>query len=1029
MKTWSLSLLTLLCATFTYGQGTVRGKVTDPNGETLIGASVALKGSPTGTAADLDGNYSLPIKEAGPKTIVFSFITFQDQEITVEPKNGEVLIVNVELKPAANELKEVVVEGKARRAGDTYLEKLKINSATNIDYISSDQMVRTGDSDAAQAVKRVTGVSTVGAFVTVRGLADRYLVTTINGSRIPTLDPLTNNLRLDLFPTGLMDNIVITKTASPELPGDWSGAFISLNTSDYPSRLRVSVSTTLGYNPNSSFKDIVTAKRSSTDWLGYDDGLRAIPGGVPLDNEDFPRFIEPDLYQQLVQLGLGPFLQQYGIVASTPGFNSTNMGTSNSLQHLALTELGLLAPGLINDPNAVEAAVEGYNSTYDLGYFSPILNADIAELNGKFNNDNWRVVTEQGRPNYNLSFNIGNQIPLFKKKDSPSTLGYLFGLRYSTETEYDGASTLTRTGEPFEDTNPGDQYGRSGTQKISTESAGWNAIGNLSWKIDRNNSISLMVMPNILGQNNARYLEFLNPGLSTDTLVSEDQFYEQRKLMVYQFGSRHLIPALNLKVDLDVSYSDGDRDVLDLKTVQYILPPPGQPITDVDGALGQPSRIYRFMDESILDTRLGFELPLGSDERKNHKLKFGGGYLNNTRRNIQTYFNILGAPGPTQWTDAERFEMNEDGRFVSRYTTFGTFKDNDIGINQIMFGYLLGDVAVLPKLRLVVGARVEHTDMLTDILRYYEDGVAADDPVRGTVGDQTIPGGSNPEQKPAKPGILDQWDLLPSVNLIYKLKDDREVPMNLRLSYFRSLARPSFREFSVVQLFDYILSAPVYGNPDLRVTSIDNFDVRVEKFFRSGNNISLSGFHKRFRDHIELLYTTAGGYTWRNADFSTVTGVELEGRIGIFRWLEWRGNLTWMESESELTSVFTAEPTKYTTPMYGQAPYIVNSMLTYHADSLGLELSVSYNVQGPKLAISNSEVNPKGIRAYEMPRHLIDVTLGKTFGDHWGVRFKARNLLNSALRRSYLFESGYDVDFDKYRYGTEYSLSISYTIR
>ena len=102
MKTWSLSLLTLLCATFTYGQGTVRGKVTDPNGETLIGASVALKGSPTGTAADLDGNYSLPIKEAGPKTIVFSFITFQDQEITVEPKNGEVLIVNVELKPAAN---------------------------------------------------------------------------------------------------------------------------------------------------------------------------------------------------------------------------------------------------------------------------------------------------------------------------------------------------------------------------------------------------------------------------------------------------------------------------------------------------------------------------------------------------------------------------------------------------------------------------------------------------------------------------------------------------------------------------------------------------------------------------------------------------------------------------------------------------------------------------------------------------------------------------------------------------------------
>ena len=206
-------------------------------------------------------------------------------------------------------------------------------------------------------MKRVTGVSTVGAFVTVRGLADRYIVTTINGSRIPTMDPFTNYLRLDLFPSGLLDAIVISKTATPDLPGDWSGAFVSLNTNDYPEHLQVNVGATFGYNPNSSYQDIVTAASSSTDWLGHDDGMRGIPNGVPSDAEQFPQFVDPNLYQQLGLLGLGGYLNSHGIVANTPGFTDNAMGTSNTLQHLALTQLGLLAPALLYDDNAVQSGV------------------------------------------------------------------------------------------------------------------------------------------------------------------------------------------------------------------------------------------------------------------------------------------------------------------------------------------------------------------------------------------------------------------------------------------------------------------------------------------------------------------------------------------------------------------------------------------------------------------------------------------------------------------------------------------------
>ncbi len=93
-----------------------------------------------------------------------------------------------------------------------------------------------------------------------------------------------------------------------------------------------------------------------------------------------------------------------------------------------------------------------------------------------------------------------------------------------------------------------------------------------------------------------------------------------------------------MKVELDGSYSDGGRDILDLKTVQYILPPPGEPITNVDGALIPASRIYRFLDETLLDARIGLELPLTDDDRKVRKLKFGGAYPHNdTSKNQQTH--------------------------------------------------------------------------------------------------------------------------------------------------------------------------------------------------------------------------------------------------------------------------------------------------------------------------------------------------------------------------------------------------------
>jgi hypothetical protein len=225
----------------------------------------------------------------------------------------------------------------------------------SLDYISAETIKRTGDGNVIAAVSRITGVSTFGGFITVRGIGDRYVKSTINGSRIPTLDPFTNNIKLDLFPANLVDNIVITKTASADLPGDWAGAFLSVETKDYPEKFTVNVETTIGYNSQSTFQDIVSSPRSSTDWLGFDNGLRTIKHEKPAyyDLDNFK-------YQEFSALGLKDYYNSMGITENTPW----DVVDRNSIYtRLALVKLGFLGKAEFYDQEAISKAVSDYNAS------------------------------------------------------------------------------------------------------------------------------------------------------------------------------------------------------------------------------------------------------------------------------------------------------------------------------------------------------------------------------------------------------------------------------------------------------------------------------------------------------------------------------------------------------------------------------------------------------------------------------------------------------------------------------------------
>ena len=270
--------------------GIIRGKVIDKGtGEELIGATIYLEGTNIGTTTDFDGNFSL-ITPAGVHTIVCSFISYETIKITeVEVKPDEVTVLNFNMGSATLGLEEVVVKAREIKRTENALLVMQKKSATMVDGISAQQMSRMGDSDAASSLKRVTGVSVQGGkYVYVRGLSDRYSKTLLNGAQIPGLDPNKNTVQMDLFPSNLIENMVVYKTFSPNLPGDFTGGLVDIVTRDFPEKYTFQFSTSVGFNPQANLNsDFLSYKGGKLDWLGMDDGTRDIPVDV-LDIPYYP---------------------------------------------------------------------------------------------------------------------------------------------------------------------------------------------------------------------------------------------------------------------------------------------------------------------------------------------------------------------------------------------------------------------------------------------------------------------------------------------------------------------------------------------------------------------------------------------------------------------------------------------------------------------------------------------------------------------------------------------------------------------
>jgi TonB-dependent receptor len=426
------------------------------------------------------------------------------------------------------------------------------------------------------------------------------------------------------------------------------------------------------------------------------------------------------------------------------------------------------------------------------------------------------------------------------------------------------------------------------------------------------------------------------------------------------------------------------------------------------GGLGIPTRYFRDLTEDNWSGKASVEVPVGSA-----RFEVGGKFRTRTREFRERVFKHEAPIGfgfsgnPDRYVD-ERAGLQQDdsfGSFVTEVPSQGGNYDADQSTGA---GYLMLDTPVpgVSSLKFIGGARLEYTEMSLN-----------------TIGNTVVD-----EQ-----GSFSQLDVLPSANLVWSLQES----MNVRLAYGRTIALPSFREFSPFQSFSFIGDFTVEGNADLNRTTVNNLDLRWEWFPRPGELLSASIYYKDFNNAIERTFDTEsvdqGIITFTNRDNATVYGIELEAQKrlgGLASWLEYfqvGGNLTLTQSEIDRTqevidliSQFRDDPST-TRQLQGQSPYIVNLSAGYNNPASGTSVNVFFNRFGDRI----QTVSANGVDIFERGRSSLDVNASQQILQGVEVSLSVSNVLNTDEVVSQTFR-GTEFINDERPLGRTVSVGISY---
>jgi outer membrane receptor protein involved in Fe transport len=273
--------------------GKISGKVISANsGQPLAGASLTLVEKTKTRAADQNGVFSFSKLEAATYSIKCSYAGYESkiiEEIIVKNNDNTDISISLDIKASD----EVVIKAPKRlKAAGATVESLLIaqkNSANVSDGVTEQTIKRTPDKSSSDVIKRVSGASIQDdKFAVIRGLNDRYNAAFINGAPLPSTESDRKAFAFDIFPSAILENLIIYKTATPDKSGEFAGGIIEITTKSSSTKPIASFSISQGYNSLITGNNrLFSEMKGANDWLGLDDGTRALPDGIPADQNGF----------------------------------------------------------------------------------------------------------------------------------------------------------------------------------------------------------------------------------------------------------------------------------------------------------------------------------------------------------------------------------------------------------------------------------------------------------------------------------------------------------------------------------------------------------------------------------------------------------------------------------------------------------------------------------------------------------------------------------------------------------------------
>lgn len=342
-----LFIVLLVVSTCLYAQtGIIKGNLKDKNtSEGLVGATVMLEGTTIGTNTDIEGNFSFKAA-VGTYNLIVSYVSYKTQKIEkIKIENNKALTINLLMEEDNSALNEVVVFGvRETNTSSAVISEMKRMETVAVG-VSAEQMNKTLDRDAGQAIKRVPGISIIDdKFVVVRGLSERYNTVLLNDVITPSSEVDSRAFSFDMIPTGALDKMLVLKSASAENPGDVAGGVIKLYTKGYSEQNSMNVSFSTNYRVGTTFQNALTQKASSTDFLGFDNS-RKLPTNFPsyldgssAERADAARLLQPyydaSTKSLLPDMRFGFSLNRSFFIKNVKVGNMTAINYSNSNQFM-----------------------------------------------------------------------------------------------------------------------------------------------------------------------------------------------------------------------------------------------------------------------------------------------------------------------------------------------------------------------------------------------------------------------------------------------------------------------------------------------------------------------------------------------------------------------------------------------------------------------------------------------------------------------------------------------------------------------